>query len=77
MDTKETKGKAERSCCSGFKDTPMDLKKMAEMMGNCCDRKGRSMDCSDMGKKMMNAMMEMCCGPKAGKGGQNFGNDKA
>jgi hypothetical protein len=30
-----------------------------------------------MGKKMMNAMMEMCCGPKADNAEQGCGNDKA
>ena len=77
MDTEETKGKRDKAGCSGFKDTPADFGKMAEMMNRRCGSQDGSMDCSTMGKKMMNAMMEMCCGPRADNAEQGCGNDKA
>jgi len=77
MDTEETKGKKDKAGCSGFKGTPADFGKMAEMMNRRCGSQDGSMDCSAMGKKMMNAMMEMCCGPRADNAEQGCGNDKA
>ncbi len=77
MDTEETKGKTEKAGCTGFKGTPTDFGRMAEMMSKCCGSQDGSIDCSVMGKKMMNAMMEMCCGPKADNAEQGCGNDKA
>ena len=76
MNTEETKGKRDKACCNGFTDTPGDLGKMAEMISKCCGDKDDGMSCSAMGKKMMNAMMEMCCGPKADNAEQGSGNNK-
>jgi len=76
MDAKGTKEERDKTCCSGFKDAPPDFEKMAEMMSRCCGSQDGSMDCSAMGKKIINAMMEMCCGPKADKAEQGYGNDK-
>ena len=76
MDTEETKGKRDKAGCSGFKDIPADFGKMAEMMGKCCGSQDGSIDCSAMGKKMMTAMMEMCCGPRADNAEQGGENNK-
>ncbi len=76
MDTKETKGKGDKAGCTGFKDTPADFGKMAEMMGGCCGSQDGSIDCSAMGKKMMNAMIEMCCGPRVANAEEGCENNK-
>lgn len=77
METKETTGKKESTGCCGFGNGDMDSGKMAEMASNCCGGRTGSSDRPRFGKKMMRAMMEMCCGPKAEKKGQCSGNDKA
>jgi len=76
MNTEETKGKRDKAGCSGFTDSPGDFGKMAEMMSKCCGKQDGSIDCSAMGKKMMNAMMKMCCGPKADNAEQGCRNNK-
>ncbi len=76
MNTEETKGKRDKAGCSGFSDNPGDFGKMAEMMNSCCGSEDGATDCSAMGKKMMNAMMEMCCGPKADNAEQSSENNK-
>ena len=68
MDTEETKGKRDKAGCTGFKDTPADFGKMAEMMRRCCG----SQEGSAMGEKMMTAMMEMCCRPRGANAEQGF-----
>jgi len=77
MNTEETKNRRDQAGCSGFKGTPADFGKMAEMMSRCCGSQDGSIDCSAMGKKMMNAMMEMCCGPRADDAEKCCGNEKA
>ncbi len=64
MNTEETKGKRDKACCNGFTDIPGDFEKMAEMINSCCGSEDGATDCSAMGKKMTNAMMEMCCRQK-------------
>ena len=76
MDTEQTKGKRDKAGCTGFKDIPADFGKMAEMMSRCCGSQDGSIDCSAMGKKMMNAMMEMCCVPRADNAEQGGENNK-
>ena len=76
MDTKETKGKRDKAGCSCFKDTPADFGKMAEMMSRCCGSQDGSIDCSAMGKKIMNSMMEMCNGPRGANAKQGCENSK-
>jgi len=76
MDTEETK-KRDKAGCSGFKDTPADFGKMAEMMSRCCGSQDGSIDCSSKGKNMMNAMMEMCCGPRGATAEQGRENNKS
>ncbi len=77
MKTEKTKGKRDKAGCSGFTGNSGDFGKMAAMMNSCCGSEDGVTDCSAMGKKMMNAMMEMCCGPKADNAEQGCGNDKA
>ena len=74
MDTEETKGKRDKAGCTGFKDTPSDFGKMAEMMSRCCGSQDGSIDCSTMGEKMMTAMMEMCCGSRGANAKQGCEN---
>ena len=77
MDTEETKAKRDNAGCSCFKDTPLDFGKMTEMMRKCCDSQDGSIDCSITGKKMMTAIMEMCCGSKGANAKQGSENNKS
>ena len=77
MDTEKTKAKRDNAGCSYFKDTPLDFGKMTEMMRKCCDSQDGSIDCSITGKKMMTAIMEMCCGPKGDSAKQGSENNKS
>ncbi len=76
MDTEETRGKRDNAGCNCFKDTPADFGKMTEMMSRCCGNQDGSIDRSAMGKKMMNTMMEMCCGPRGADAKQGRENSK-